>query len=294
MQSFTGGGGTTLLGRRRICFQLKFRTDDLQTYLKDHEAVWPDMQEALVSTGWHNYSLFFRPDGLAFGYFETDATCFAEACTRMDMKPVNARWQAAMAKYTPDECSPIDAAQELKHYFYLGADRTFDSIPACAASNAQPSAFTGGGGTTLNGHRRIGFQMKFATDDLDGYLRDHEAVWPEMQEALLAAGWHNYSLFYRTDGLAFGYFETDAADFAEACSRMEAMPVNARWQAAMAKYTPSQTSPIDAAQQLTHYFYLGTNRILKPIHQIMKRPSAKLSVATKKSKTAVKKRPANR
>ena len=36
---------------------------------------------------------------------------------------VNARWQAAMAKYTPDAGSPVDAAGELGHYFYLGTDR---------------------------------------------------------------------------------------------------------------------------------------------------------------------------
>lgn len=46
---------------------------------KDHEAVWPEMQRALVECGWHNYSLFYRPDGLAVGYFETDAD-FATAC----------------------------------------------------------------------------------------------------------------------------------------------------------------------------------------------------------------------
>ena len=37
------------------------------------------MQRALVECGWHNYSLFYRPDGLAVGYFETDAD-FATAC----------------------------------------------------------------------------------------------------------------------------------------------------------------------------------------------------------------------
>ena len=40
--------------------------------MKDHEAVWPEMQEALVRCGWHNYSLFCREDGFAVGYFETE------------------------------------------------------------------------------------------------------------------------------------------------------------------------------------------------------------------------------
>ena len=40
----------------------------------------------------------------------------------MEKKEVNTRWQHAMAKYTAEELSPIDAAQELQHYFYLGSD----------------------------------------------------------------------------------------------------------------------------------------------------------------------------
>lgn len=30
-----------------------------------------------------------------------------------------------------------------------------------------------------------------------------------MLDALCKAGWHNYTLFAREDGLIFGYFETD-------------------------------------------------------------------------------------
>ena len=43
----------------------------LEDYKKHHEAVWPEMLEALRRHGWHNYSLFMRDDGLLFGYFET-------------------------------------------------------------------------------------------------------------------------------------------------------------------------------------------------------------------------------
>lgn len=81
-----------------------------------------------------------------------------------------------------------------------------------------------------------------------------------MQYALREAGWHNYSLFYRNDGLAFGYFETDARSFDQACANMEHFEVNEIWQDAMAKYTVANASPIDAAQELTHYFYLGVDR----------------------------------
>ena len=69
-QAFTGAARTRS-GRRRVCFTLQFESSKLGSYLKDHEAVWPEMQTALVECGWHNYSLFYRADGFAVGYFET-------------------------------------------------------------------------------------------------------------------------------------------------------------------------------------------------------------------------------
>ena len=66
------GPSKTAGGRNRVCFTLQFDTADLASYLRDHEAVWPEMQAALVECGWHNYSLFYRRDGFAVGYFETD------------------------------------------------------------------------------------------------------------------------------------------------------------------------------------------------------------------------------
>ena len=131
---------------------------------------------------------------------------------------------------------------------------------SAAAASWSPQDYTGGGGTTATGLRRVGFTLQFDTANLDQYLKDHEAVWPEMQEALAASGWHNYSLFYRPDGLALGYFETETSGFEEAAANMDSLEVNERWQAAMAKYTPANTSPINAAMELQHYFYLGGDR----------------------------------
>jgi len=120
-QAYTGAARTRD-GRRRVCFQLQFEPKLLPSYLKDHEAVWPEMQRSLVETGWHNYSLFYRDDGFAVGYFETDQD-FETACKRMDATEVNARWQSAMAKYTLSGETPLVGCAELTHYFYLGSDR---------------------------------------------------------------------------------------------------------------------------------------------------------------------------
>ena len=59
-QEWTGGGTKSGAGKNRVCFQMRFNTDTLPEYLADHSAVWPEMQQALIDCGWHNYSLFYR------------------------------------------------------------------------------------------------------------------------------------------------------------------------------------------------------------------------------------------
>jgi len=82
---------------QRVGFILKVRPDRLEEYKVRHQHVWPDMLAALRETGWHNYSLFIRPDGLLFGYLETPD--FQAALAGMAKQEVNARWQADMAPF---------------------------------------------------------------------------------------------------------------------------------------------------------------------------------------------------
>ena len=56
----------------RYCFQLQVRPERLAEYRERHRAVWPEMLAALRDTGWRNYSLFLRADGLLIGYVEAD------------------------------------------------------------------------------------------------------------------------------------------------------------------------------------------------------------------------------
>ena len=102
---------------------MKFDATDLAQYIKDHEAVWPEMQQALVECGWHNYSLFFRADGFAIGYYETEHETHQQACDAMGKQEVNTKWQNAMKRYTASGVRPDEAMQELTHYFYLGTDQ---------------------------------------------------------------------------------------------------------------------------------------------------------------------------
>jgi L-rhamnose mutarotase len=82
---------------QRACFQLQVRTDRIAEYRARHATVWPDMLRALAATGWRNYSLFLRPDGLLIGYVETDS--MDAALAGMADTEVNARWQAEMAPF---------------------------------------------------------------------------------------------------------------------------------------------------------------------------------------------------
>lgn len=83
---------------KRIAFLLKVKEDKIVEYKKHHESVWPEMLEALRRTGWHNYSLFMREDGLLFGYFETPQS-FQTALEGMAKEDINTKWQDFMAPY---------------------------------------------------------------------------------------------------------------------------------------------------------------------------------------------------
>jgi L-rhamnose mutarotase len=81
----------------RSCFLLKVRPEKLQEYKARHAQVWPEMLEALRASGWRNYSLFLRPDGVVVGYVESDD--FEKCRAAMKNHPINARWQADMAPF---------------------------------------------------------------------------------------------------------------------------------------------------------------------------------------------------
>ena len=83
---------------KRAAFLLKVKQEKIEEYKQHHQEVWPEMLEALRRTGWHNYSLFLREDGLLFGYFETPESVQA-AVAGMAKEEINARWQALMAPF---------------------------------------------------------------------------------------------------------------------------------------------------------------------------------------------------
>jgi L-rhamnose mutarotase len=105
---------------KRVGFLLKVRQEKIAEYVRHHEHVWEEMLQALRESGWHNYSLFIREDGLLFGYFETDES-LAVAQERMAVREINTRWQEFMAPYfeSPNNARPDEMFLELTEIFHL-------------------------------------------------------------------------------------------------------------------------------------------------------------------------------
>ena len=102
----------------RYCFQLQVRPERIAEYQERHRAVWPEMQDALRATGWRNYTLFLRDDGLLIGYVEADDLAASEAA--MNATEVNARWQAEMAPFFEDlDGRPDEGMRPLTEVFHL-------------------------------------------------------------------------------------------------------------------------------------------------------------------------------
>ncbi len=103
----------------RVGFLLKVRKDRIEEYKRHHEAVWPEMLDALRRWGWRNYSLFLTDEGLLFGYFEAEES-FRKSLDGMATEEANSRWQEFMAPYfegVPGH--PDESMVRLEQVFYL-------------------------------------------------------------------------------------------------------------------------------------------------------------------------------
>ncbi len=100
---------------------------------------------------------------------------------------------------------------------------------------------------------RVCFLLHVRPERLAEYRERHRDVWPEMLDALRAAGWGNYSLFLHDDGLLVGYLETE--DFEAAQRAMAATDVNERWQRDMAPFFDARAD--QSLERLEEVFHLG-------------------------------------
>jgi L-rhamnose mutarotase len=101
---------------------------------------------------------------------------------------------------------------------------------------------------------RVAFTMRLLPGQEAEYRRRHAAVWPEMLDALRAAGARDYSIFIRGVDL-FACLDVD--DFAAFRESMAASPINDRWQAEMAGLIDPLTDPATGFhQRLEEIFHL--------------------------------------
>ena len=105
---------------KRVGFVLKMNPDRIREYKERHQAVWPEMLEALRRNGWHRYSLFMRSDGVLFGYFETPED-FRAALEGMSKEEINKKWQESVAPFFEDlnGGNADEVMLELEEVFHL-------------------------------------------------------------------------------------------------------------------------------------------------------------------------------
>lgn len=105
--------------------------------------------------------------------------------------------------------------------------------------------------------RRIAFLLRLKNGTGPEYDKSHAAVWPEMLALLKKAGISEYSIFRRDELLILSMRMED--DFDTVWNRIEADPVNARWQQAMTAYflPVQETRPGERFPFMQEVFYLS-------------------------------------
>jgi L-rhamnose mutarotase len=81
--------------------------------------------------------------------------------------------------------------------------------------------------------QRVAFLLRLRAGTEAAYDAAHTDVWPEMLALLKRSGITEYSIFRRDQLLCL---VMQVENFEETWARIEADPINTRWQAAMAPY----------------------------------------------------------
>ena len=85
------------------------------------------------------------------------------------------------------------------------------------------------------------------------YDEAHRRVWPEMLDLLKRAGVSRYSIFRRNEQL---FLFMEVADFNVTWDRLDADPINRRWQSAMKEFfEPFELRPGERLPMMEEVFY---------------------------------------
>jgi L-rhamnose mutarotase len=104
---------------KRHCFVLQVKPERLEEYRERHKRCGRKCWMRLRETGWRNYSLFLRRDGLLVGYVECED--FEASRAAMLKREVNARWQAEMREFflNLDGAGADERMRPLEEVFHL-------------------------------------------------------------------------------------------------------------------------------------------------------------------------------
>jgi L-rhamnose mutarotase len=73
----------------------------------------------------------------------------------------------------------------------------------------------------------VSFMLKIDPADKEEYVRRHQAVYPELEQAFGEAGIRRYQIFYN-EGTLFAHMEVN--DFKKAMKQVAESPANVKWQ----------------------------------------------------------------
>jgi L-rhamnose mutarotase len=102
------------------------------------------MLEALRDTGWSDYHLFLRDDGLLIGLVDLPDG-YEAAQARMAATQVNARWQAAMSELFAGDGAPDEGMAVLEEIFHLESQLAALGLPTSPAEAATGTEETASG-----------------------------------------------------------------------------------------------------------------------------------------------------
>ncbi|WP_192459064.1 L-rhamnose mutarotase [Musicola keenii] len=101
---------------------------------------------------------------------------------------------------------------------------------------------------------RKAFVMQVFPECHDEYQRRHDAIWPELAEALKSHGAHHYSIFLdKQRHLLFGYVEIESEERWNAIAHTEACQ---RWWKYMKDVMPANPDDSPISEELQPVFYL--------------------------------------
>jgi len=102
---------------------------------------------------------------------------------------------------------------------------------------------------------RYAFRLRIKPDAIERYEQEHQQVWPELLSKLKEVGISDYSIFRR--GLEL-MLVLRVDDFDAAWAKLDADPVNQRWQQFMAPLfdIPEPTEPGERFPMFREVFHL--------------------------------------